>query len=90
MSDTLLKPETSDQLQAESGSSAPICYAPESAFRREGNLVYNLKHHGWRKGEEQFENDVAVRVEARHLPQDVQDRIGEVIATALNREFLNA
>ena len=28
MSDTLLKPETPDQLKDESGSSAPICSAP--------------------------------------------------------------
>ena len=63
------------------------CYAPETAFRREGNLVYNLKHYRWQKGVEEFENDVAIRIEARDLPQSIQDEIGGVITTALNRSF---
>lgn len=35
----------------------------EKIWHREGNLLYTLKHAGWRKGKETFENKTMVRVE---------------------------
>lgn len=66
-------------------------YTPESPFKitEDNRLVYNLRHHGWRKGVETFENDVWVSIEARHLPTEVQANIARIICTALNRELVN-
>lgn len=32
-------------------------------WTREGNLLYTLKHAGWRKGQEQFQNETTVRID---------------------------
>lgn len=52
-------------------------------------MVYNLKQDGWRKGVPVMTNDIAVTIEAQHLPADVQSEIARVICVALNRELVN-
>ena len=68
-----------------------MTYKPETGFQisADNRFVYNLRHHGWRKGEETFENDIGVSIEARHLPKEVQAEIARVICVALNRELIN-
>jgi hypothetical protein len=66
-------------------------YTPETRFKVSGDnrLVYNLRGGGWKKGEPVMLNDIAVSIEARHLPEEVQARIAFIISVALNREFVN-
>lgn len=64
-------------------------YEPESSFVVDGNLVYNLRQTGWRKGEPEWGNDIVVTVQARHLSAEMQAEIADVICTALNMKYLN-
>lgn len=70
MKDTLLKPETPDQLQAESGSSAPTCSAIDGVkifhehgflcFRTEkGWLLWSCKLEGMSENGESLESIIA-------------------------------
>jgi type VI protein secretion system component VasK len=54
-------------------------YKPETPFQIEDSLVYNLTQQGW--------NDVEVRIEARHLSEEVKQEIVQVICAALNERF---
>jgi len=63
-------------------------YDPETKWQvcDDLRLVYNTKGIMTRRGSFQ-ENDVAVFIEARHLPVDVQQEIAAVICNALNERF---
>lgn len=54
-------------------------------FRRDGNLIYNLRRTG--DPRHPFENDVAINVVAHHLPRETQDAIVEEMTRAANRAF---
>lgn len=54
-------------------------YKPKTPWIARGNLVYNLRHDGWRGGAPLMCNDVAVSIEARHLPKEVQREFGDLI-----------
>ena len=66
-----------------------MIYEPETEWQvtENGKYVYNLKQEGWKNGEPIMENDVVIIVEARHLPEDIQKEISEVIKIALNDHF---
>lgn len=62
-------------------------YEPESSFVCDGNLVYNLRQVGWRKGEPEMANDVAVTIQAHHLSPEIQADIANTICAELNRKY---
>ena len=66
-------------------------YIPETEFNisEDKRLIYNLRHEGFRKGQPSMVNDIAVTIEARHLPAATQAEIARIIAVALNRELVN-
>ncbi len=66
-------------------------YIPETQFQitSDNRMVYNLRQEGYRKGMPAMTNDIAVSIEARHLPEEVQEEIARVICVALNRELVN-
>ena len=66
-----------------------IKYNPETPWAIEKNLIYNLRQDGFRKGVPVMINDVAVSVEARHLPPEIQEDIVNTIFVALNRKYWN-
>lgn len=68
-----------------------MTYTPETQFQitSDTRMVYNLRQEGWRKGMPTMVNDIAVSIEARHLPEEVQAEIARVICVALNRELVN-
>jgi len=66
-----------------------MIYKPETGWKIEGDLIYNLRQVGWRKGEPIMVNDVAVSVSAQHLSKKVRKDIAETIVTALNRKYVN-
>lgn len=67
----------------------PSGYIPETPFLCDGNLVYNLRQTAWKKGEPEMSNDIAVTIQARHLPAEIQTEIADVICTALNRKYVD-
>ena len=66
-------------------------YTPETKFRitNDSRMVYNLRQEGWKKGMPTMVNDIAVGIEARHLPEEVQAEIARAICAALNHELEN-
>lgn len=67
----------------------PFGYVPETSFIVDGNLVYNLHQTGWKNGQPEMSNDIAVTIQARHLSTEIQTEIADAICTALNRKFIN-
>jgi len=62
-------------------------YKPETSWKIEDNLVYNLRQDGWRKGKPIMVNDIAISIEARHLSSEFRADIANTIATALNMKY---
>jgi hypothetical protein len=58
-----------------------MMYKPETKFRVEGTIVYNLRYDGY------FKNDIAVNVECRHLPESIQEDVVKTIVDALNDKY---
>ena len=53
-------------------------------------MVYNLRATGrLRKGQEQWENDVAISITARHLTEEQRAKIAELIRTTMNEKYLH-
>lgn len=50
-------------------------------------LVYRLRQSGWDRGRPVMVNEIAVQIDARHLPEASQAEIARVIRDALNREI---
>ena len=66
-------------------------YKPESNFQAIGDasLVYNLRSTGrFRKGQEEWENDVAIAITARHLSDEQRADIARTIRDAMNAKYL--
>ena len=63
-------------------------YTTKSAFKIDTNLIYNLRHYGWEKGEQSFQNDLSINLEARHLTEDQRQDIMKTIVDALDSKFL--
>ena len=70
------------------GSNTALCYATKSPFKNDGNLIYNLRHHGWDKGEQTFQSDVTLNLQANHLSDEQRQRILDTVIKALDTEFL--
>lgn len=66
-----------------------MSYQPETGFSitEDSRLVYNLRQDGWRKGQPVMVNDIAVGIEARHLPAETQAAVARLIHAALNSGF---
>ena len=67
-------------------------YKPESIFQvtDDASLVYNLRATGrFRKGQEQWENDVEISITARHLTDEQRADIADTIRDALTAKYLN-
>jgi len=64
-------------------------YTPEHPFEitEDSKLVYNLKHHSFKKGKELFENDIAISIQSRTLDEEDRKKIAEIIRDALNNYF---
>ena len=64
-------------------------YHPETPFRVDDfSLVYNLKPTGrYRDGEPEMVNDVAIKIEARHLPEYQRMEIAQTIRVAMNSRY---
>lgn len=66
-------------------------YKPESNFQAIGDasLVYNLRSTGrFQKGQEEWENDVAIAITARHLTDEQRADIARTIRDAMNAKYL--
>lgn len=65
-------------------------YKPESNFQAIGDasLIYNLRHTGWRKGEQVWTNDVAISITAHHLTDEQRADIARTIRDAMNAKYL--
>lgn len=50
-------------------------------------MVYSLRQVGWRKGQPVMTNDIAVTIDAQHLPEDVRRAIARTIQLTLNTAF---
>ena len=66
-------------------------YEPESSFQAtyDASLVYNLRHTGWRKGEQVWTNDVAISITAHHLSAEERADIANTIRDAMNAKYLH-
>ena len=65
-------------------------YKPESNFQAIGDasLVYNLRSTGrFRKGQEEWENDVAIAITARHLSDEQRVDIARTIRDVMNAKY---
>lgn len=62
-------------------------YTANYPFQASGNFIYNLRQDGWKKGEPNLVNDVAVQINAHHLSEEQRAKITEVITNALNEAF---
>ena len=66
-------------------------YKPESNFQAicDASLVYNLRSTGcFRKGQEEWENDVAIAITARYLSDEQRADIARTIRDAMNSKYL--
>ena len=50
-------------------------------------MVYSLRQVGWRKGQPVMTNDIAVTIDAQHLPEDVRRAIARTIQLTLNANY---
>jgi hypothetical protein len=67
-------------------------YKPESSFQAtsDASLVYNLRATGrFRRGQEQWENDVAISITARHLSDEQRADIADTIRDVMNAKYLH-
>jgi hypothetical protein len=67
-------------------------YKPESNFQAtaDASLVYNLRATGrFYRGQEQWENDVAISITARHLTDEQRAEIAELIRETMNAKYLH-
>ena len=66
-----------------------MSYKSETLFStsEDGRMVYSLRHVGWRKGQPVMTNDIAVTIDAQHLPEDVRRAIARTIQLTLNANY---
>jgi hypothetical protein len=66
-----------------------MSYQSETEFKvtEDKRMVYSLRQDGWRKGQPIMVNDIAVTIEAHHLPADVQAAIARTIQLTLNANY---
>lgn len=66
-----------------------MSYKTETEFHTsdDNRLVYSLRQDGYKKGRPVMVNDIAVSIEARHLPAETQAAIAKLIKDTLNTNF---
>ena len=66
-----------------------MSYKSETLFStsEDGRMVYSLRQVGWRKGQPVMTNDIAVTIDAQHLPEDVRRAIARTIQLTLNANY---
>jgi hypothetical protein len=65
-------------------------YKPESSFKAtdDSTIVYNLRTTGrFQKGQEEWENDVAISITSRHLTDEQRAEIAEMIRETMNAKY---
>jgi len=66
-----------------------MSYRSESDFftTQDNRTIYSLRQSGWNKGKPIMVNDIAISIEARHLPEETQLEIAEYIRAKLSEKF---
>jgi hypothetical protein len=64
-------------------------YQSETNFQitEDNRMIYNLRQDGFKKGQPIMVNDIAVTIEARHLPIETQIGIAKLIKMTLDANY---
>jgi hypothetical protein len=56
-------------------------------WQRDGRLVYKLRHEGWRKGKEIFENEYSISFQgAKGVPIEEVEALAQLVCDFLNSD----
>lgn len=66
-----------------------MTYKSETLFSttEDGRTVYSLRQVGWKKGQPLMTNDIAVTIDAPHMPEDARRAIARTIQLTLNANY---